>query len=55
MELPQPTLQINPLEEEIFVCPLDEPTAKLNKAGASVPITLTYEDWQKWKETKKHE
>jgi hypothetical protein len=47
------TLEINQLEEEIFVCPLDEPGAKINNAGTSVPITLTYESWQKWKQGEK--
>jgi hypothetical protein len=43
------TLEVIPLEEEIFIMPLDEPTAKLNKQAVSVPITLTFESWQKWK------
>ncbi len=44
------TLDINPLEEEIFVKPLDEPGAKLSKQAVSVPITLTFDNWQKWKQ-----
>jgi hypothetical protein len=47
------TLEINPLEEEIFICPLDEPAAKLNEQAISVPIPLTYENWQKWKRGEK--
>lgn len=47
------TLEINPLEEEIFICPLDEPGAKLNKQAISIPIPLTYKSWQKWKEGEK--
>ena len=43
------TLEINPLEEEIFIMVLEEPSAKLNKQAVSVPITLTFEGWQKWK------
>ncbi len=47
------TLEINPLEEEIFVKPLEEPGAKLTKQAVSVPIALTFEDWQKWKRGEK--
>ena len=47
------SLEINTLEEEIFVCPLAEPGAKLSKQAVSVPITLTFEDWQKWKRGEK--
>ena len=43
------TLEINPLEEEIFIMPLKEPSSKLSKQAVSVPISLTSEDWQKWK------
>jgi hypothetical protein len=43
------TLEIIPLEEEIFIRPLDEPSTKINKLAVSVPITLTFESWQKWK------
>jgi hypothetical protein len=47
------TLEIVPLEEEIFIMPLEEPSAKLNKQAVSVPITLTFEGWQKWKRGEK--
>ena len=43
------TLEIIPLEDEIFIMPLEEPSAKLSKQAVSVPITLTFESWQKWK------
>ncbi len=46
-------LEIIPLEEEIFICPSDEPASKLNKHATSVPITLTHESWQKWKRGEK--
>jgi len=42
------TLEIIPLEEEIFISPLDEPGSKLNKQAVSVPIMLSFESWQKW-------
>jgi len=47
------TLEIIPLEEEIFIISLEEPTAKLSKQAVSVPITLTFESWQKWKRGEK--
>lgn len=47
------TLEINPLEEEIFIMPLIEPGAKLSNQAVSVPISLTCEDWQKWKRGEK--
>ncbi len=47
------TLEIRPLEEEIFICPLDEPGAKLSKQAVSVPIALSFEGWQKWKRGEK--
>jgi hypothetical protein len=47
------TLEVIPLEEEVFVMPLEEPAAKLNKQAFSVPITLTFESWQKWKRGEK--
>jgi hypothetical protein len=47
------TLEIIPLEEEIFIMPLQEPTSKLSRQAVSVPITLSFESWQKWKRGEK--
>ncbi|MCW4009057.1 MAG: hypothetical protein NWF05_00345 [Candidatus Bathyarchaeota archaeon] len=47
------TLEVIPLEEEIFVMPLQEPSAKLHRQAVSVPITLSFESWQKWKRGEK--
>jgi hypothetical protein len=47
------TLELIPLEEEIFIMPLEEPSAKLSKQAVSVPIALTFESWQKWKRGEK--
>jgi len=50
------TLEIRPLEEEIYVRPYEKQvriTAK--KQLVSVPIAITLEDWIKWKEAKKNE
>ena len=43
------TLEVIPLEDEIFIIPLQELSAKLSQQTVSVPITLTFESWQKWK------
>jgi hypothetical protein len=44
------TLEIRPLEEEIFIKPFDRPSAKIaTKQSVSIPIAVTYDDWQKWK------
>lgn len=43
------TLQIDRLEEEIFIVPYDKPHAQAATQGASVPIAVCCEDWQKWK------
>ncbi|MCW4045274.1 MAG: hypothetical protein NWE94_07140 [Candidatus Bathyarchaeota archaeon] len=44
------TLEIYPLEEEIFIKPFDEPVAKIAaQQSVSVPIAVTVENWQKWK------
>lgn len=47
------TLEIRTLEEEIFICPLDEPVVKLSKQAVSIPIALSCEGWQKWKRGEK--
>jgi hypothetical protein len=44
------TLEIHPLEEEIFIKPFEEPQAKIAaQQSISIPITITFENWQKWK------
>jgi hypothetical protein len=44
------TLEINRLEEEIFILPYDKPrTQALTMQSTSVPIAVSCEDWQKWK------
>lgn len=47
------TLELVPLEEEIFIKPLEEHSAKLSRQAVSVPIALTFESWQKWKRGEK--
>jgi hypothetical protein len=44
------TLEIHPLEEEIFIKPFGTPIAKIGtQQSISIPIAVTHENWQKWK------
>jgi hypothetical protein len=44
------TLQIDRLEDEILIIPFETPRSQaLSQQGASVPIAVSCEDWQKWK------
>lgn len=43
------TLEINRLEEEIFIIPNVTVQTILTQHSTSVPIAVSYEDWQKWK------
>jgi hypothetical protein len=44
------TLEIFPLEEEIFIKPYEKPIAKIGKKQlVSIPIAVSAEDWMKWK------
>lgn len=44
------TLEIDRLEEEVFIRPFDQPkTEILTQQSTSVPIAVSCEDWQKWK------
>ncbi len=44
------TLEIDRLEEEVFIAPFDQPrTELLTQQSISVPIAVSCEDWQKWK------
>jgi hypothetical protein len=44
------TLEIRPLEEAVFIKPFEKPLAKVGtQQSISIPIAVTYENWQKWK------
>jgi hypothetical protein len=44
------TLVIRPLEEEVFIKPFEKPNTEIqSQQSVSVPIAVTYENWQKWK------
>ena len=44
------TLEIDRLEETVFILPYDKPRKEaLTVQSTSVPIAVSWEDWQKWK------
>lgn len=44
------TLEIHPLEEEIFIRPSEKPETKSSKRQlVSIPIAVAVEDWLRWK------
>jgi hypothetical protein len=44
------TLEIHPLEEEIFIKPYEKPaTNTAKKQLVSIPITIAVEEWRKWR------
>jgi hypothetical protein len=44
------TLEIIPLEEEMFIKPYEKPITKAGKKQLiSIPISVSVEDWSKWK------
>lgn len=44
------TLEVYPLEEEIFIKPYDKPVTKMGKKQlVSIPIAVTTDNWMKWK------
>jgi hypothetical protein len=48
------TLELHPLEEEVFILPFTEVRSELAEARmVSVPISVSHEEWIHWKETAK--
>jgi hypothetical protein len=48
------TLEIDRLEETIFIVPFDKPRKEaLTEQSTSVPIAVSFQDWQKWKRGEK--
>lgn len=43
-------LEVDPLEDEIFILPNEKPVAPLEKEVVSFPITINFEEWRRWKE-----
>jgi hypothetical protein len=45
------TLELRPLEEEVFIKPFTKPRSRqAEKQMVSVPISVSSEEWKKWKE-----
>jgi hypothetical protein len=44
------TLEIRPLEEEVFIKPFEKPHMMVHvQQSVSVPIAVSFDDWRKWK------
>jgi hypothetical protein len=48
------TLEIHPLEEEMFIKPYKKPAKVGKKQLVSIPIAVSVEDWMKWKRGELH-
>jgi hypothetical protein len=47
------TFEIHRLEEEIYIIPYDKPRALVGKKQMiSVPVSVSYEEWKHWKDSK---
>jgi hypothetical protein len=47
------TLEINPLEELVFIIPFQQPRIEpLTQQATSVALTVSVEEWRKWREDK---
>lgn len=46
-------LEVNPLENEIFILPNDKPIPPSGSEVVSFPISISFEEWRKWKEGRK--
>ena len=47
------TLELHPLDEEVFIIPFTEPRLEIvDKHLVSVPISISFDEWIKWKEGK---
>jgi len=46
------TLEIHPLEEEMFIKPFEKPVSTLaNQQLMSIPIPVSFEEWSEWRES----
>jgi len=44
------SLEVHPLEEEIFIRPYQKPVSKSDVQFFSFPIAISFEEWRKWRE-----
>jgi hypothetical protein len=50
------TLEVHPLEEEIFIRPFEKQQRRIAKKQlVSIPIAITREEWEKWRRGRKSE
>lgn len=43
------TLEVNPLEGEIYIKPFETPKSTINKKQlVSIPVSVSHEEWEKW-------
>lgn len=48
------TLEVHRLEEEIFIIPFDKPRSLVGeKQVVSVPVSVSFEEWRRWRESKR--
>jgi len=48
------TFEVHRLEEEIFIVPFDRPRSLVGKKQVvSIPVSVGFEEWQRWKESKR--
>jgi len=45
-------LEVNPLEEEIFVQPFKNQVSKENTPTFSFPISISFEEWSRWRQSR---
>jgi len=44
------TLEVRPLEEEIFIKPFEKPRSMVGKKQmVSIPVSISFEEWTRWK------
>jgi len=47
------TFEVHRLEEEIYIIPFDKPRSLVGKKqSVSVPVSVSYEEWRRWREHK---
>ncbi|MBS7614774.1 hypothetical protein KEJ18_03470 [Candidatus Bathyarchaeota archaeon] len=47
-------LDVQPLEEEVFLQPFEKPVSKENTPAFSFPISISFEEWSRWRQSREH-